>query len=801
MEAKFFLRYTSNPMQLQKKIEVLERALIRERASRKEAESILEQKSSELYDLSQELKESNSKLSHLLDRKTSELEGVFENIIDSYVIIKLSGEVIKMNQAAINLLGYDVEEEPVNLIELVIDDYKEYTFEAFRELVIHGKFNNYQAVIQTKNDGEKTVQINASVIYNSEGQPIAAQGIARDITEEIRIKKLLEDQTKQLNIIFKNSPIGISLSKTLSRGLIMVNQSLCDMLGYNPKEFDDLSVQELTHPDDNAETEKYRDLIFSGEIDTYKVEKRYFKKNGEILWANTSVTAVRDQSGTTDYLVATIEDITQKKLASTRLQESENRMATLIMNLRTAILLEDENNKISLTNQKFCNMFKIPVAPDTLKGSDCSNAAEEFKHFFEDSESFPVRIEELLNEKKTVVAEELKLKDGRVVERSYIPIYNDGLYKGHLWSYDDITISKLYKESLRAQKEKYSSIIANMNLGLVEVDNKDNIVMTNNSFTEISGYSKQELKGNPINEIFPNIESQKAATKDYLSNSDDTSNSYEVEAKTKNGDTRNWLISGAPNYDVNGKTTGSIGIFLDITDRKKLEQQRIELLKNLEIQNEQLNDYAHIVSHDLKSPLRNISALISWTKEDFKAQLGSDSLNNLDLIQTKVEKMDHLIENILKYSSIENGALSEDTIDTNILVNEIVSMIFVPDHIEIKIIDKLPTIYADNTRMQQLFQNLISNAVNYIDKENGLVEIEAEEQSDHYIFSIKDNGCGIPEEYHEKIFKIFSSATTDKKSTGIGLSIVKKIVDLYNGRVWLNSVPNEGTTFYFSIKK
>lgn len=783
------------------KIEILERALKREKAARKAAEEILEQKSSELYNLSEELKFSNTKLESLLNRKTSELEGVFENIIDAYVVMKLSGEVISMNQAAIDLLGYNIEEETVNLVKLVKDEYKEYTFEAFRELTIHGRFNNYKAVIVTKKGEEKIVQINASIIYSNEGEPIAAQGIARDITEDTRIRKVMEEQKKQLDIIFTNSPIGVSLSRTLESGLIVVNQAMCDMLGYSVKEFKNMGVQDLTHPEDVEESRLLRERMFKGEIESFKVEKRYIKKDRNILWAKTSVTAVRDKHGKTDFMVATVEDITEQKIASEKLKESEERMATLIMNLQTGILLEDENRRISLTNQKFCDLFGIPAPPEVLKGADCSNAAEESKHHFLEPEKFVKGIDELLKNKTTVLAEELKLKDGRILERSYIPIYSEGIYKGHLWSYDDVTIRKRYKESLKAQKEKYSNIIANMNLGLVEVDNDDKVIMANQSFCNISGYTEKELIGKFAAELLLTEEYKDLLLKKNKNRISGISDSYEVEVRTKSGELRNWLISGAPNYDVNGNVIGSIGIHLDITERKQLEEKQVELLQNLERQNEQLNDYAHIVSHDLKSPLRNISALLSWTKEDFKDKLGKESLVNLDLMQTKVEKMDHLIENILKYSSIDATSMSDEIIDTKELVQEIKSMIYVPEHIEVKIDENLPVIKADKTRLQQLFQNLIGNAVNYIDKEKGLVEIKATEENDYYVFSIKDNGCGIPKEYHEKIFKIFSSASNNSKSTGIGLSIVKKIIDQYNGQIWLESTPGEGTTFYFTFRK
>nr|WP_321413567.1 ATP-binding protein [uncultured Allomuricauda sp.] len=113
----------------------------------------------------------------------------------------------------------------------------------------------------------------------------------------------------------------------------------------------------------------------------------------------------------------------------------------------------------------------------------------------------------------------------------------------------------------------------------------------------------------------------------------------------------------------------------------------------------------------------------------------------------------------------------------------------------------LPRIIADKTKVHQLFQNIISNAVVHIEKENGLVEILYKEEPDHWQFCIKDNGVGIPKKYHQKIFEIFQSASNDKKSTGIGLSIVKKIIDRYNGTVWIESEEGAGTDFYFTLEK
>lgn len=233
----------------------------------------------------------------------------------------------------------------------------------------------------------------------------------------------------------------------------------------------------------------------------------------------------------------------------------------------------------------------------------------------------------------------------------------------------------------------------------------------------------------------------------------------------------------------------------------KINKQREELLYSLEKQNQSLNEYAHVVSHDLKSPLRSIHSLITWIKEENEANFNPTTEEYFTLIQRKVEKMNHLIQGILTYSKIDKIHIVNEEVDLNDLVQNILNMVFVPEHIEIKIANKLPTIKADGFRMQQLFQNLINNAINFNDKPNGLVEIACIEKEGHFVFSIKDNGVGISKKNYEKIFFIFESIAQDDKSSGIGLSIVKRILDNSNEKIWLDSQENKGTTFFFTLHK
>jgi signal transduction histidine kinase len=229
--------------------------------------------------------------------------------------------------------------------------------------------------------------------------------------------------------------------------------------------------------------------------------------------------------------------------------------------------------------------------------------------------------------------------------------------------------------------------------------------------------------------------------------------------------------------------------------------QKEQLLLKLQYQNEQLNDYAHLVSHDLKSSIRSLSALLSWIKEDCGEKIGEESVSNLNLMEEKIDKMDKFLEDIINYSEIGATSLKSNTIDLNKKVAKIIDSIELPKNISVVVKGNLPVLKADARRLRQVFQNLISNAVNFNNKEVGLVEIGVEETEDLYTFSIQDNGPGIPKEYHEKIFNTFTTLGYQEKSTGMGLSIVKRVIDLYGGEIWLKSEVTKGTTFYFTIPK
>lgn len=233
----------------------------------------------------------------------------------------------------------------------------------------------------------------------------------------------------------------------------------------------------------------------------------------------------------------------------------------------------------------------------------------------------------------------------------------------------------------------------------------------------------------------------------------------------------------------------------------KINKQKDSLLKNLEQQNQELNDYTHMISHDLKTPIQNIEALSVWLKEDYGKVLDSEGKERIELIRENTQKIDTLVRAIHKYSTIDKEEHKRYTLDLGKLLKTIIKELNLPDNITVDIPKKLPNIKGDDKRIEQLFLNLIDNSIKFNDKKNVKIEIGFSENTDFWKFYIKDNGKGIEEKYFQKTFIAFFKLENDYKSAGIGLSIVKKIIDLYEGDIWIESKLKEGSTFHFTIKK
>lgn len=230
----------------------------------------------------------------------------------------------------------------------------------------------------------------------------------------------------------------------------------------------------------------------------------------------------------------------------------------------------------------------------------------------------------------------------------------------------------------------------------------------------------------------------------------------------------------------------------------KLEQSFNELVKK----NNELDQFAYVVSHDLKAPLRGIDNITKWIEEDHETEITPGIQKNLELIKGRTKRLESMINGLLDYARVGKVKRQSEAVDAEKLIREISDLIL-PVSFSVKLEGKMPVITTNKLFLEQVFSNLLSNAVKYSDKQEGVIKIRVKEDPEFYVFEVEDNGPGIAKEYHEKIFQIFQTLQERDafESTGVGLAIVKKIVEEQNGIIRVESTTGKGSKFIFSWPK
>jgi len=231
--------------------------------------------------------------------------------------------------------------------------------------------------------------------------------------------------------------------------------------------------------------------------------------------------------------------------------------------------------------------------------------------------------------------------------------------------------------------------------------------------------------------------------------------------------------------------------------------QLTDMLQKVENTNQELSDFASIVSHDLKAPLRGIKTLANWILDDYQDKFDEQAKEQMNLLLGRIERMYNLIDGILRYSKVGWFEEEKVNVDMDKFVQEMIDMVVPPENIEVVIESQLPAIQCQETHMMQLFQNLVSNAIKYMDKPQGRIKIECVDVDGFWQFSIADNGPGIEEKHFKRIFNMFQALSVKEEfeGTGVGLTVAKKIVELYGGKIWVESQVGQGSTFFFTLPK
>jgi PAS domain S-box-containing protein len=350
---------------------------------------------------------------------------------------------------------------------------------------------------------------------------------------------------------------------------------------------------------------------------------------------------------------------------------------------------------------------------------------------------------------------------------------------------------------------KLSLVASKTENGVIITDKNNTIEWVNDGFTRLSGYTIEEVAGRSHNKTLMGPLSDMAAIANLeFTLAQKLNFSGELLQYHKDGSTY-WVQINITPIIENGEVNKYIYIESNITEKKEAEEKMAEYLHNLEKTNKELDQFAYVVSHDLKAPLRAIGNLSSWIEEDLGDAYQGDIKNNFNIIKGRVERMENLINGILDYSRATRREGEESSVPVELLLKDTLELLSPPANFKIEINKEMPILYTERTKLQQVFANLIDNAFKHNDKLEGSLKIYARELPTWYEFTVEDNGPGIEKMYHDKIFVIFQvlQARDHKESTGVGLAIVKKIIDEMGASIQVESNPGEGARFIFTWPK
>ncbi|MBN1515478.1 PAS domain S-box protein [Candidatus Sumerlaeota bacterium] len=356
---------------------------------------------------------------------------------------------------------------------------------------------------------------------------------------------------------------------------------------------------------------------------------------------------------------------------------------------------------------------------------------------------------------------------------------------------------------LAESEARYRELLSNARDSIVSIDEQQNITLFNFAAERAFGYAAAEIIGQPIWTILEKGEGAGSGITPFLQ-SGQTSRvgiTREIQGRRKNGDLFPLEISLSV-YSRGGHTYFT-AIMRDIAERKRMELRMDRMIHDLQHANREMEQFSYVVSHDLKAPLRAVKNMSQFLAEDCGESLDDTGKDYLRRIQDSTQRMSELIDNLLDLSQISRVNKRRSLVKLDTLIDKVIDVLKPGVNVSIEVQRDLPLVMCAETKMEQVFMNLIGNGIKYNQNEKIVIEIGYEEKDNEYRFYVRDNGIGIDKKYQQRIFEPFQRLhkAHEYEGTGIGLSIVKKVVQEHGGRIWVDSEPEKGTTFYFSMSK
>lgn len=749
------------------------------------------------------------------------LASITNNIVDPIISSDINYKITEWNPAAEYLLGWKREEViGKSVSELLKIKYT--TGSREEALIAFEKIGYWQGevVYHTKQNQPVNVLVTVSVIKDEADTVTGNLILVKDITllkvAESNLQKLnadlenlVEERTNELNkreqrfkfILEHNESIIVVINK--ERQMIYRSPSAERITGWSNEDSESVDIFQRLHSDDLENANKVFKYAVANPGAPFKITLRAKHKNGNYVWLDGIIVNLFDEPNVQGMLT-NFRDITEVKEAEKELEKNEKRFRALVDNAEDIISLIDENGNVIYVSPAFAKATGYPV--DYMIGRKFT----EIMHPENVLESKSIFDQLFLNPGKVYHKQNrFRHKDGHYiwVEGDIVNLLNDENVKAIVANHRDVTDKFRSRDTAIEMNERFTIVSKTTHDVVWDWNLVTDEIWWNDNFYSLFGYDKDSTAPSIDSWIRGLDENDKERVMKSIHHAIDNGEMFwSDEYKYHGADGKTFFIldRGSIIRNMEGKPIRMIGSMVNLTPQKIAEEKEKNYVMELERSNRELEQFAYIASHDLQEPLRMVGSYVQLIEQRYKGKLDQDADEFIKYAVDGANRMKQLIVDLLNYSKI-NRQMPATELNLNDLLAEVLDNLkaIVLDSKANIVIEELPVITADKTQMVQVFQNLISNAIKFQPKGNlPEIKISAEKKVDEWLFSISDNGIGIDKRYHEKVFVIFRQLHSKAmyNGTGIGLAVVKKIVERHGGTIWFESELGKGTTFYFTVK-